>query len=97
MVRALLLLALLAPTPSRAADGAEIYRRRCAGCHGADGGGGPRKLKDLASPEVQGKGDQELFDAVARGTPDRKMAGFRGRLADAEIKAAVEHLRTLKR
>jgi len=97
MLRALALVLLLAPALPRAADGAEIFRRKCAACHGADGGGGAKKLKDLASAEVQGKSDQELLEAVARGTADRKMAGFRGKLADAEIKAAVEHLRTLKR
>jgi len=98
MLRALVLLLLLAPALSRAApDGGEIFRRRCAACHGPDGAGGARKLKDLASAEVQARSDQELFEAVARGTPDRKMAGFRGKLADAEIKAAVEHLRALKR
>jgi len=98
MHRALALLLLLAPAlPRAAADGAEIFRRKCAPCHGVDGAGGSRKLPDLASAEVQGKSDQELFEAVARGTADRKMAGFRGKLADAEIRAAVEHLRTLKR
>jgi len=86
-----------APVSSRAADGAEIFRKKCAACHGADGAGTARKLPDLASSEVQGKGDQELFDAVARGIPEKKKAGFRGKLADAEIKAAVGHLRTLRR
>lgn len=97
MLRALALLLLLAPALPRAADGAEIYRRKCAGCHGADGGGGPKKLTDLASPAVQGKSDQELLDVVAKGTADKRMPGFRGKLADAEIKAAVEHMRTLRR
>jgi len=98
MIRALALLLLLAPALPRAAvDGAEVFRRKCASCHGADGAGGSRKLRDLASAEVQARSDQELFEAVARGTPDRKMAGFRVKLADAEIKAAIAHLRTLKR
>ncbi len=94
---ALLALALAAlPALPRAAEPAEIYRRKCAHCHGGDGGGGPRKLKDLRGPEVQARSDAELFDAIARGTPDRKMAGFRGRLADEEIRALVGHLRTLR-
>ncbi len=90
-------LALALPPSTRAADAAEIYRRKCAGCHGADGGGGPKKLPPLGSPEVQAKSDAELFELTARGTPDRKMPAFRGRLADEEIRAAVAHLRTLKR
>jgi mono/diheme cytochrome c family protein len=94
---ALALLALaLAPSRPRAADGGEIYRRKCAGCHGADGTGGPRKLAPLSSPEIQGRSDEELLASVARGIPDRKMPAFRGKLADAEIRAVVAHLRTLR-
>jgi mono/diheme cytochrome c family protein len=95
LAAALIALAL-APALPRAADGAEIYRRKCSSCHGGDGGGGSRKLKPLADDQVQLRSDQELFDTVARGTPDRKMPGFRGRIADGEIRAVVAHLRTLK-
>lgn len=94
---ALALLALaLAPAVSRAADGAEIYRRKCASCHGADGNGGPRKLGPLSSPELQAKGDDELFALVGRGSRDGKMPAFRGRIADDELRAVVAFLRTLK-
>jgi mono/diheme cytochrome c family protein len=94
---ALALLALAAaPALPRAADGAEIYRRKCAGCHGADGGGGTKKLGPLSAPEIQGRSDGELFAAVARGSGDGKMPAFRGRIADDEIRAVVAHLRTMK-
>jgi mono/diheme cytochrome c family protein len=83
----------LAPSPAGAADGAEVYRRRCASCHGA---GGAKKLPPLSSPLVQSRSDADLFAAVARGTADRKMPAFRGKLADAEIAAVVGYLRTLK-
>jgi mono/diheme cytochrome c family protein len=94
---ALLAAALLAPSAARAVEGSEVYRRKCAGCHGADGSGGARKLPPLAAPEVQGKSDAELFDAVAKGTPDRKMPAFRGKLADDELRAAIAFLRTFAR
>jgi len=86
----------LAPSPAGAAEGAEVYRRRCASCHGADGSGGAKKLPPLSSPLVQSRSDADLFTAVARGTADRKMPAFRGKLADAEIAAVVGYLRTLK-
>jgi mono/diheme cytochrome c family protein len=93
---ALALLALaLAPDLSRAADGAEIYRRKCASCHGGDGAGGSRKLGPLSSPELQAKSDEELLAAVARGSRDGKMPAFRGRIADDELRAVVAYLRTM--
>jgi mono/diheme cytochrome c family protein len=88
---------LLAPAGAGAVEGSEVYRRKCASCHGADGGGGPRKLRPLGGPEVQARTDAELFDAVARGTPDRRMPAFRGKLADDELRAAVAFVRTIGR
>jgi mono/diheme cytochrome c family protein len=86
----------LAPALPRAADGAELYRRKCASCHGADGAGGARKLGPLSSPELQAMSDEDLFSAIARGSRDGKMPPFRGRLADDELRAIVAHLRTMK-
>lgn len=96
---ATLLALLLLPARPLAADGAEVWRRKCAGCHGADGSGGPRRLAPIAGPELQAKTDAQLFEVVAQGVsaPDRRMPAFRGKLADAEIAAAVAWLRTLKR
>jgi mono/diheme cytochrome c family protein len=88
---------LLAPAAAGAVEGAEVYRRKCASCHGADGGGGPRKLRPLGDPEVQARTDAELFEAVARGTPDRRMPAFRGKLADGELRSAIAFVRTMAR
>ncbi len=90
---------LLLPARPLAADGAEVWRRKCAGCHGADGSGGPRRLAPIGGPEIQAKTDAQLFEVVAQGVsaPDRRMPAFRGKLADAEISAAIAWLRTLKR
>ena len=96
---AALLALLLLPARPLAADGAEVWRRKCAGCHGADGSGGPKRLAPIAGSALQGKTDAQLFDVVAQGitAPDRRMPAFRGKLADAEIAAAVAWLRSLKR
>jgi len=99
-VKALLANLLLLPALALAApDGAEVYKRKCAGCHGTDGNGGTRKLRPLTDPEVQQKSDAQLFESVARGVSggDKRMPPFRGKLADAEIRAALEHVRALKR
>ncbi|HEY7724767.1 MAG TPA: cytochrome c [Anaeromyxobacteraceae bacterium] len=92
---ALLGLVLAAPCGARAVEGSEVYRRKCAHCHGADGRGGPRKLRPLADPEVQAMSDAELFDVVAKGTRDRRMPGFRGKLADDELRAAIAFVRAM--
>lgn len=96
---AALLALLLLPARPLAADGAEVWRRKCAGCHGADGSGGPKRLAPIAGPALQAKTDAQLFDVVAQGitAPDRRMPAFRGKLADAEITAAIAWLRTLER
>ena len=94
------LLALLLPARPRAVEGAEVYKRKCAPCHGLDGGGGSRSLTPLTAPEVQAKSDAQLFESVARGVTsadNKRMPAFRGKLADAEIKAAIDHVRALKR
>jgi len=99
-VKTLLAALVLVPALALAAiDGAEVYKRKCAGCHGSDGHGGTRKLRPLTDPEVQDKSDAQLFEAVAKGLSggEKRMPAFRGKLADAEIKAALEHVRAMKR
>ncbi|MEM7231084.1 MAG: DUF1592 domain-containing protein [Planctomycetota bacterium] len=68
--RAVLLIALALPTPvSSAADGEQIYRERCASCHGVDGLG------------VKGKYDRPLYGSknlrrleryIVRSMPEEK-------------------------
>ena len=80
-----------------AADGAAIYKAKCASCHGADGKGqtpmGKKMgLRDLGSPEVQKQTDKQLYDWTAIGKG--KMPGYKDKLTDEEIKALVAHMRT---
>ena len=78
--------------------GADVYKAKCAMCHGADGAGAMAKKmgsQDLNSPEVQKMSDQELTTIVSNGKG--KMTGFKGKLTDAQISDVVKHLRTLKK
>ena len=90
---------LIVPAAFAAADGAALYKAKCASCHGADGSGQTAmgkamKLRDLRSPEVQKQSDAELTKITADGKG--KMPAYKGKLTDAEISALVAHMRTLK-
>ena len=96
LVTALVLIA--APVAFAAADGAAIYKTKCASCHGADGSGQTpmgksMKLRDLRSPEVQKQTDQELYKVTADGKG--KMPAYKGKLTEAEINALVAHMRAM--
>jgi len=98
VILALAILIIL-PATLAAADGAAVYKAKCAMCHGADGGGmtpmgKSMKLRDLRSPEVQKQTDAELTKVTADGKG--KMPAYKGKLTDAEIAAVVAHMRTLK-
>lgn len=92
------LIALVLPFSAFAADGAAIYKAKCASCHGADGSGQTpigktMKLRDLRSPEVQKQSDKELYDWIAEGKG--KMPAYKNKLSEAEINALVTHMRDL--
>jgi mono/diheme cytochrome c family protein len=90
---------IILPATLAAADGAAVYKAKCAMCHGADGSGmtpmgKSMKLRDLRSPEVQKQSDAELTKITADGKG--KMPAYKGKLTDAEISAVVAPLRALK-
>lgn len=97
-VKAILLIFAIAVTPALlAADGAAVYKSKCATCHGADGKGqtpmGKKMgLRDLGSPDVQKQTDKQLYDWTAVGKG--KMPAYKDKLSDDEIKALVAHMRT---
>ena len=82
-----------------AADGAAIYKSKCAMCHGADGSassgmGKSMGLKPLGSPEVQKTSDADMTALVTNGKG--KMPASKGKLTDDEISAVVKYVKTLK-
>jgi mono/diheme cytochrome c family protein len=82
--------------PLFAADGAAIFKAKCAGCHGADGSKAmpAMGIKPLNTPATTGKSDAALFTTVSKG--QAKMPAFAGKLSDDEIKAAVTFVKSLK-
>jgi mono/diheme cytochrome c family protein len=94
----LILVVALAPL-AFAADGAAVYKAKCASCHGADGKGltpiGQKmKLRDLGSPEVQKQTDKELYDWTAVGKG--KMPAYKDKLSEGDINALVAFMRSFK-
>lgn len=100
-IKSVLLILVVALAPiAFAADGAAIYKAKCASCHGADGKGqspmGKKmNLRDLGSPEVQKQTDKELYDWTADGKG--KMPGYKDKLSADDIKALVAYMRTFKK
>lgn len=104
IVRASLLVVAVAfvlSTASFAADsGADLFKSKCASCHGADGKGETAmgksmKLKDLGSAEVQGMADADLTNIIAKGK--KPMPGYEGKLTPDQIGEVVKYIRTLKK
>jgi len=99
---ACLLIAMAGINPDGAsaapAAGADTFKAKCAGCHGADGSGntpmGQRmKVRDLRSAEVQKQSDAELTSIVTNGKPP--MPGYGKSLAAGDITQLVAHLRSI--
>lgn len=86
-----------------AEDGSAIYTKDCAKCHGADGKGATAmgkklKCKDL-SVEAAKLGEAKIEAAIKEGVKEGDktlMKAFKD-LSDADVKAVVKHVLTLKK
>lgn len=98
---AVLAFALVFCTFSTAQDtGANLFKAKCAMCHGPDGKGNTAMgkkfgLKDLGSAEVQKMSDADLSKTITDGKD--KMPSYKGKLTDAQIDSLVKYIRTLKK
>jgi cytochrome c6 len=90
---------------ARAADVKENWDKQCAKCHGADGKGDTKmgkklEVKDYTDAKVQAAmKDDEMAKIIKQGKKEgdkTKMKAFT-ELSDAEIKALVAHVRSLKK
>jgi mono/diheme cytochrome c family protein len=91
---------LTLPVAGVAADGAAVYKAKCASCHAADGSGSSPMgkkmgLRDLGSADVQKQTDEQLTAIVADGKA--KMPAYGAKLSAEEIKALVAHMRSMKK
>lgn len=102
----ILTLAMLLATPFAFADGAEIYGKKCASCHGKDGTGnttmGKKKgARDYTDAAVQASfSDEEGVKAILEGVKkDGKeiMKGMADKVTADEAKAMIAHMRTFKK
>jgi mono/diheme cytochrome c family protein len=83
-----------------AEGGADLYKTKCAACHGADGSGNTPMgkklgLKDFKSPDVVKQTDAQLIEITTKGKD--KMPAFAGKLTDAQIKDVVAYIRELQK
>jgi mono/diheme cytochrome c family protein len=81
-----------------AADASATWAANCASCHGKDGSGNTMMGKKLAVKDYtkdQSFSDAEATNAIKNGKD--KMKGFGSKLSDADIKALVAYVRTLKK
>jgi glucose/arabinose dehydrogenase/mono/diheme cytochrome c family protein len=100
----------VAATPASIAAGKRAYDINCAGCHGNKAQGsekagvvisiiqeqGGRQPPDLTDATWDhGSSDSEIFGVIKRGIPPTMMAGYDGRIPDAEIWGIVNYLRAL--
>ncbi len=98
-----------AAPPPRAGDGAALYARWCAACHGPTGkGDGPNASALPVTPAAHAdaaamsqRPDDSLYDTIAGGgaimNRSARMPAFGETLSPAEIRALVAHIRTLCR
>jgi cytochrome c6 len=86
-------------TWSLADSGADIFKSKCAMCHGADGKGNTSmgkamKVRDLGSDDVQKQSDADLMNTIANGKGN--MPKYDGKLTPDQIKDVVKYIRSLK-
>lgn len=89
---------LLAASSSASAAPADVYKAKCAMCHGADASGNTpmgKKLElyDLRAAATQGQPDAKLAASIENGKG--KMPAQKGRVSSDEIRQLVGYIRGL--
>jgi cbb3-type cytochrome c oxidase subunit III len=88
------LAALALATPVFADEGAEVFKSKCASCHGEDGKGKTKMGEKLGVKDLAGT-KADVVKTVTEGKPP-KMQAYGGKLTDAQIKAVADHVKGLK-
>lgn len=95
---AVFLLAASVAAPAFAqSSGADIYKAKCAMCHGADGlgttpAGKMMKAVSFKDPAIVKASDSDLIAAITNGK--NKMPAYQGKLSGEEIEAVIGYVRT---
>ena len=87
-------------TFAAAQSAADLYKTKCAICHGPSGAGDTAigknlKVRDLTSVDVQKQSDAELANITKNGKG--KMPKYEGKLTDEQITDLVKYIRILKK
>jgi cytochrome c6 len=80
------------------ADAAALWAQHCTSCHGKDGTGTTMMGKKLGLKDYtkdQGFSDAEATNVIKNGKG--KMKGYKDKLSDADVKALVAYVRSLKK
>ncbi len=99
-VIAIVTVALALAASCRAASknpAADLYKSKCAMCHGSDGKGlSPLHTPDFTDPKWQKEhSDQYIVDAITNGTKGTMMLPFGGKLKPAQIQELLHYIRSL--
>ena len=80
------------------ADAGALWAQHCASCHGKDGSGSTTMGKKLGLKDYtkeQGFSDAEAASVIKNGKG--KMKAYKDKLSDADVKALVAYVRSLKK
>jgi mono/diheme cytochrome c family protein len=88
---------LLAGAVGFAQSGEATYKAKCQSCHGVAGTPSPAMAKAMgvkaaSDPSVMSKTEAQMIASTTNGMG--KMAPFKGKITDAQIKDAVVYFRT---
>ena len=79
--------------------GGDLFKQKCAMCHGADGKGYPAlKTPDFTDPKVQASlTDEEITRIIKNGKAGPAKPPFKDSLSDEQVKSLVTYIRSLNK
>lgn len=100
MATMILLAASIAGPAYAQSSGADLYKTKCAMCHGADGLAATPMAKSMKvlsfkDPAMIKASDAQFIASTTNGKA--KMPAYKGKLTDAQIKDVVAYIRTLQK
>ncbi len=75
---------------------AALYLKQCASCHGPKGEGTPG-VRPLNGPLAHGDRVEDIEKVIRDGIKGTTMAGYRGTLTDAQVRAVAEFVHDMSR
>lgn len=87
-------LAIAFATPARAAEGATLYKQKCAACHGPDGKGQTKMGEKLGVKDLTAlkESEADIAKIIEDGKPP-KMTPFKEKIPAEDIKALAKFVK----